>query len=53
MKKKMLRKLRSMANEVLGEEKTNQIIEETTQKVVKDLLEETKPKKSKRKKSDK
>lgn len=46
----MLRKLRTMSNEVLGEEKTNQIIEET----VKELLEETAPKKkTKKKKSDK
>ena len=50
MKKAMLRKLRAISNEVLGEEKTNQIIEET----VKELLEETAPKrKSKKKKSDK
>jgi len=46
MKKKMLRKLREISNEVLGEEETNKIIEET----VKEVLEETKPKK---KKSDK
>ena len=43
MKKAMLRKLRAMSNEVLGEEKTNQIIEETVKKV----LEDTKPKKKK------
>ena len=50
MKKAMLRKLRAMSNEVLGEKKTNQIIEET----VKELLEETAPKrKNKKKKSDK
>ena len=50
MKKVMLRKLRAKCNEVLGEEKTNQIIEET----VKKLLEETAPKKkNKKKKSDK
>lgn len=46
----MLRKLRAISNEVLGEEKTNQIIEETIRKV----LDETAPKKkSKKKKSDK
>ena len=50
MKKAILRKLRAKCNEILGEEKTNQIIEET----VKKLLEETAPKrKSKKKKSDK
>ena len=48
MKKAMLRKLRAMSNEVLGEEKTNQIIEETVKKV----LGETTPKKKNRKKSD-
>lgn len=48
MKKAMLRKLRAMSNEILGEEKTNQIIEETVKKV----LEETTPKKKNRKKSD-
>lgn len=46
MKKAMLRKLRAMSNEVLGEEKTNQIIEETVKKV----LEDTKPKKKKARK---
>lgn len=48
MKKKMLRKLRGICNEVLGEQETNQIIEETVKKV----LKETKPKK-KSKKGDK
>lgn len=46
MKKKMLRKLRELCNEALGEEETNKIIDNTIEKV----LEETKPKK---KKSDK
>lgn len=45
MKKSMLRRLRQISNEVLGEEKTNQIMEETVKKV----LEETKLKR----KSDK
>lgn len=50
MKKAMLRRLRAMSNEVLGEEKTNEIIEETVRKV----LEETTPKKkTKKKKSEK
>ena len=50
MKKAMLRKLRAKCNEVLGEEKTNQTIEET----VKKLLDEAAPKKkNKKKKSDK
>lgn len=50
MKKAMLRKLREMANKVLGEEETNKVIEETVKKV----LEETKPKTTiKKKKSDK
>ena len=43
MKKAMLRKLRAMSNKVLGEEKTNQIIEET----IKKILEDTKPKNKK------
>lgn len=43
MKKAMLRKLRAISNEVLGEEKTNQIINETVKKV----LDDTKPKKKK------
>lgn len=41
MKKRMFRKLRELAVEVLGEEETNKIIDET----VKEVLEETKPKK--------
>lgn len=50
MKKAMLRKLRAMSDKILGEEKTNQIIEETVRKV----LDETTPKKrDKKKKSDK
>ena len=50
MKKAMLRKLRAMSNEILGEEETDKIIENT----VKELLEETAPKKkTKKKKSDK
>ncbi len=48
MKKKVLRKLREMAEEVLGKEETNKIVEES----VKEVLEETKPKK-KTKKGDK
>ena len=48
MKKKVLKKLREMAEEVLGKEETNKIIEES----VKEVLEETKPKK-KTKKGDK
>ncbi len=48
MKKAMLRKLREMSNEVLGEEKTNEIINKTVEKI----LEETKPKKVTKKKSD-
>ena len=47
MKKAMLRKLRQMSNEILGEEETNKIIQEEIEKV----LEETKPKR--KKKSDK
>lgn len=41
MKKKTLRKLREMSEKVLGEEKTNKIIEQTIKKV----LKETKPNK--------
>lgn len=39
MKKAILRKLIAMSNEILGEEHTNQIIEET----VKEVLKETQP----------
>lgn len=49
MKKRMLRKLRAMSNEALGEKKTSEIIENT----VKKILNETKPKKTTKKKSDK
>ncbi len=48
MKKKMLRKLREICNDVIGEKETNKIIEDEVNKV----LEETKPKK-KTKKGDK
>lgn len=47
MKKAMLRKLRQISNELIGEEETNKIIQKEIEKV----LEETKPKK--KKKSDK
>lgn len=50
MKKAMLRRLRAMSNEVLGVEKTNQIIEETVRKVLDEI---TPKKKNKKKKSDK
>ena len=43
MKKKMLRKLREISEEVLGEEKTDKIIKKT----VEEVLKETKPKKKK------
>lgn len=46
MKKRVFRKLRALANEILGKEETNKIIKET----VKEVLEE-KPKR--KKKSDK
>lgn len=45
MKKAMLRKIRQMSEEVLGEEKTNEIIDKTIQEVIK----ETKPKKKTKK----
>lgn len=45
MKKRMLRKLREMSEQVLGEEKTNEIINDTVKKV----LKETKPKKNTKK----
>ena len=45
MKKAMLRKLREISEKVLGEEETNKVIEET----VKEVLEETKPIKKKKK----
>lgn len=44
MKKTMLRRLRAKCNDVLGEEKTNKIIEET----VKKFLNETDPKTKKK-----
>lgn len=44
MKKAMLRRLRAKCNDVLGEEKTNKIIEET----VKKFLNETDPKTKKK-----
>ena len=47
MKKKMLRKLREIWNDVIGEKETNKIIEDEVNKV----LEETRPKK--KRKSDK
>ena len=47
MKKKMLRKLREICNDVIGEKETNKIIEDEVNKV----LEENKPKK--KRKSDK
>ena len=46
MKKKVFRKLRALANEVLGKEETDKIIKET----VKEVLEDTKEEKPKRKK---
>lgn len=49
MKKAMLRKLRAMSNEFLGEEETNKVIKST----VKRVLKETEPKKKNKKKSDK
>jgi len=48
MKKKMLRKLREVCEEVIGKEETDKIINDT----VKEVLEETKPK-TKKKKEDK
>ena len=44
MKKAMLRKLREQCEKVLGKEETNKIIENTVKKV----LDETKPKKTKK-----
>lgn len=41
MKKRVLRKLREISEEVLGKEKTDEIIEET----IKEVLKDTKPKK--------
>ncbi len=49
MKKKVLRALRSLANDVLGKEETDKIINDT----VKEVLEETKPKRKRVKKEDK
>lgn len=47
MKKWLLRKLREESEKVLGKEKTEEIINET----VKNVLNETKPKKTTRKKN--
>ena len=44
MKKSMLRKLRQISNELIGEEETNKIIQDEIKKV----LEDTKPKKKKK-----
>lgn len=44
MKKAVFRKLRALANEVIGEKETEKIIKDT----VKEVLEETKPKKKKK-----
>ena len=44
MKKKMLRKLREICNDVIGEKETNKIIEDEVNKV----LEETRPKKKRK-----
>lgn len=50
MKKRLLRKLRELSEKIIGKEETNKIIDES----VKEVLEETKPKKTTRKKkSDK
>lgn len=43
MKKKMLRKLREISNEIIGKEETNKIIDET----IKEVLEKTELKKEK------
>ena len=51
MKKLRLRaimKLRELSNKVLGEEETNRIIKETTEKTVNDFLKELEPKPKKR-----
>lgn len=52
MKKKLFRELRALANEVLGKEETDKIIEETVKEVLEDVKEE-KPKKRKKAKGDK
>lgn len=48
VKLKALLKLREIANQVLGEEETEKIINET----VKEVLEETKPKRKRAKKEE-
>lgn len=49
MKKAILRKIRELSENVLGEKETKKIINET----VEEVLKETKPKKTAKKKSDK
>lgn len=49
MKKSVFRKLRALANEVIGKEETDKIIKET----VKEVLEDTKEKPKKEKKAKK
>ena len=49
MKKKVLRALRNLAEEILGKEETDKVINEA----VKEVLEETKPKRKRSKKDDK
>ena len=46
MKKRVLRKLREISENLLGKEETEKIISET----VKEVIEETKPKRKQRKK---
>lgn len=47
MKKKVLRKIREISNNIIGEKETNKIIKEE----IKEILDETNPKK--KRKSDK
>jgi len=49
MKKAMLRKLRALSEELIGEEETNKIIQNEIEKVLKEIKPKTKKKKSDKK----
>lgn len=48
MKKKVFRKLRALANEILGKEETDKIIKEEVDKFLEETKSEDKPKKEKK-----
>ena len=48
MKKKVFRKLRALANEILGKEETDKIIKEEVDKFLEETKPEDKPKRKKK-----